>query len=151
MKIYLDMDGVLADFDQGYERHFGVRPCKILDNVDWEAVRSIPGFYENLPAMADMRLLYDYVEHLRPTVLTGVPKDVPEAPRNKIAWVRKHLGEKVPVICCASREKSMYAGPGTVLVDDWEKYRHLWLAKGGRWVTHRSAVESVRQLREMGI
>jgi len=51
-----------------------------------------------------------------------------------------------------SVEREVYhAEPGDILVDDWEKYRHLWIARGGRWVTHRSAEESVRELRALGV
>ena len=40
MQVFVDMDGVLADFDAHYETHFGTRPCKKSDNVDWDAVRA---------------------------------------------------------------------------------------------------------------
>lgn len=146
MKIFVDMDGVLADFDSGYEQAFGVRPSKADDNVDWEAVRQIDGFYENLPPMPDLAELWHFLDPLKPTVLTGVPSDVAEAPDNKKAWVRNLLGPDVPVICCRSREKSQHASPGDILIDDWEKYRHLWIKAGGRWITHRSASETISEL-----
>jgi hypothetical protein len=41
--------------------------------------------------------------------------------------------------------------PGDILIDDWTKYQHLWLAAGGRWITHTSAENSVQQLLAMGI
>ena len=39
MTIFVDMDGVLADFDQHYENVFGVLPSRVADNVDWKQVR----------------------------------------------------------------------------------------------------------------
>jgi len=146
MKLYLDMDGVLADFDLGYERAFGVRSSKLLDNVDWQAVRNIPNFYRDLPPMADLDILWSFAKKFSPTVLTGVPSSVDEAPSNKIAWVKKHLGNDIPIICCRSSEKCNYAKPGDVLVDDWEKYRHKWEGVGGIWVTHINAEMSVAAL-----
>jgi len=151
MQLFLDMDGVLADFDTGHEIVFGVRPDKKADNVDWKAVRAIAGFYENLPPMPDLQELWTHCERYRPIVLTGVPWSVEEAPENKRAWVRKHLGSHVEVRCCKSKEKCLHAASGDVLVDDWDKYRHLWIAKGGRWVRHRSAAESIRELVALGI
>jgi hypothetical protein len=118
--------------------------------VDWALVRARKGFYADLAPMPDMRALWAYIERYRPIVLTGVPSEVEEAPHNKRAWVRKHLGHHVEVLCCASREKCLHARPGDILIDDWEKYRHLWLAKGGVWVTHRDAESTIRELTVLG-
>jgi hypothetical protein len=147
----VDMDGVLADFDAHHEAVFGVRADKLLDNVDWKAVRKVVGFYEVIPPMADLADLWGAIERHNPIVLTGVPSSVREAPDNKRAWVRKHLGAHVEVRCCRSKEKCLHASEGDVLIDDWEKYRHLWIAKGGRWITHRSAAETIRELALLGL
>jgi hypothetical protein len=154
MQLFLDMDGVLADFDRHHETVFGFRPCKLADNVDWKAVRAVPRFYEAIPPMADLDVLWGAVAHLNPIVLTGVPSSVEEAPDNKRAWVRRHLGSHVEVRCCRSSEKWRHVMPGRVLgdvlVDDWEKYKNSWLVAGGRWVTHVTAADTVQQLRNIG-
>jgi hypothetical protein len=46
---------------------------------------------------------------------------------------------------------SIHASPGDILIDDWEKYRDLWIAKGGVWITHRSAVETIVALNALGL
>ena len=84
-------------------------------------------------------------------MLTGIPKLVPEAAANKRAWIAKHIGEHVEVICCLSKVKCKSAKPGDILIDDWEKYRDLWLAVGGIWITHRSAVETADILTQLGL
>lgn len=147
------MDGVLADFDTHYGNVFGAPPSKAADNVDWGAVRAFAGFYADMPPMADMRELWDFVSRLtpKPIVLTGVPWSVEEAPDNKRAWGARHLGKHVEIRCCRSSEKCLHLKPGDILIDDWEKYRDLWIGKGGRWITHRSARETIDQLLEMGI
>lgn len=151
MQLFVDMDGVLADFDRHYFDTFGVKPSKEADNVDWGAVRQVHGFYKAIPPMPDLPALWGIIAPLQPTVLTGIPESVPDAAANKVGWVRKHLGPSVPVICCRSRNKSLHAEPGDVLIDDWEKYRWLWEARGCRWITHRSAAETIAELRAMGI
>jgi hypothetical protein len=40
---------------------------------------------------------------------------------------------------------------GDVIVDDFLKYRHLWEAKGGHWIHHVSAEQSVKELRALEI
>lgn len=145
-QLFVDMDGVLADFDAHHEATFGFRACKLADNVDWNAVRAVPGFYLNIPPMVDLQALWTRIAPLRPIVLTGVPYSVVEAPDNKRAWVRKHLGEHVDVITCRSAEKYRHARPGDILIDDWEKYRQNWDSVGGIWITHTSAADTIRQL-----
>jgi hypothetical protein len=157
-QIYVDMDGVLADFDQHYEDVFGIRANKLTDNVDWKAVGEIKDFYANIPPMEDMQELWNYVYFVsqaffnkKPIVLTGVPYSVVEAEANKRAWVEKNLGSDIEVIGCKSKDKCLYAKLGDVLIDDWTKYQHLWVEKGGVWITHTSAKNTIRQLREMSL
>lgn len=149
MKLFVDLDGVMADFDTHHERVFGIRSHKFQDNVNWKAVRAVKDFYLNIPPMPDAFELWNAVKHLDPHILTGIPSDVEEAAQNKRDWVFKHLGQHVHVICCRSKDKSLHAEAGDVLIDDWEKYKHLWVAKGGVWITHMSAKESIQQLAQV--
>jgi hypothetical protein len=150
MQVFVDMDGVLADFDQHHEDTFGYRSDKLLDNVNWASIAGVPNFYANIPPMKDLPVLWRYIADFEPIVLTGVPYSVPEAPENKKSWVRKNLGPHVEVRCCPSKEKYKHATPGDLLIDDWEKYRNLWVQAGGVWITHTSAEETVGQLRRLG-
>lgn len=151
MRVFVDMDGVLADFDTHYEALFGEKPDRILDNVKWNQVRQSKDFYLNIPPMEDMQLLWGYLSAKfgKLIVLTGIPSSVAEAADNKTAWVRKHLGD-TEIICCLSKDKYRHCQPGDMLIDDWEKYRHLWEGAGGRWVTHTSAAETIRQIELLG-
>ena len=157
MQIYVDMDGVLADFDLHYETTFNVKlprrafrePPYTADEVDWKAIRKTANFFRDIPPMADFKELWSFVEVYNPIILTGVPASVTEAATNKREWVDKNLGRDVSMVACLSKEKATWCRPGDILIDDWEKYRDLWVGAGGRWITHTSAAESVRQLKEM--
>lgn len=150
--LYFDMDGVLADFDRHYEAVLGYRPDKLLDNADWNAVRQVRDFYLDIPPMPDLEELWTGTGGFAATydraVLTGVPSSVPEAADNKRAWVRRHLGE-VETICCRSRDKRLHCMPGDVLIDDWDKYRHLWEQAGGIFIVHTSARVTLERLEAM--
>ena len=157
--LYLDMDGVLADFDQGYEDYFGKgqRSCywqseiEGRDNVNWKLVASVPDFFLSLPPMRDAYALVNYTRRFTPTVLTGVPSSVGGIEQQKKSWINKHFPVLSRVICCTSVGKSAVAELGDILIDDWPKYRHIWEAKGGIWITHTSAAESITQLRGLGL
>ncbi|HML10846.1 MAG TPA: hypothetical protein VK432_08295 [Stellaceae bacterium] len=151
MQLFVDLDGVLADFNRHHRTVFGRVADIAADDVDWDAVRAVSGFYRDIPPMSDMDLLWSRIERLRPIILTGVPRSVPDASEDKQAWVRNHLGNGVEVRCVKSREKCRHAAAGDILIDDWEKYRHLWLAAGGIWITHRSAAETIAAVDGLGL
>lgn len=150
MTLFIDLDGVLADMDTAYHAITGTTPDKLLDNIDWRKIVAVPGFYANLPPMPDMEALWAYVSTWpNVVILTGVPTSVPEAAADKRAWVTKHLGADVKMIACRSRDKSLHAKPGDILVDDWTRYQKYWLDAGGIWITHTSAASSIAALKEL--
>ncbi len=151
MQIYVDMDGVLADFDRHYLRIFGVELSKTIDRVDWKVVRESKDFYLNIPQMPDLGVLWDRVYPYNPIVLTGIPSNVDEAESNKLAWAKRHLTSDTETICCRSKDKRDYCQPGDLLIDDREKYKHLWLDAGGVWITHTSSKATCARLTELGI
>lgn len=147
------MDGVLADFDKRATQILGCRP-EYFENrygskAFWSVLQDTPNFYSSFDMMIDAPFLIDAVKHLVPVVLTGIPLGDWAAPQKR-EWVRLNL-PSVSVITCRSKEKSLYCEPGDVIVDDRTEYRHLWEDKGGIWVHHTSAYESIRELRSLGV
>jgi hypothetical protein len=94
--------------------------------------------------MPDARLLFDGVRHLQPTILTGLPIGIWAAPQ-KIAWAAEHF-PGVPIITSLARDKYKHMKPGDVLVDDRENHRATYEAHGVRFVHHKNARETLRQL-----
>lgn len=150
LTLFLDLDGVLANFDLGCEQLLGISPSKVKDHVDWGRINGTPAFYTRLPLMPDARLLWEFCKPYSPTILTGIPKSVSTAEVDKRTWVARYLGPDVPVLCCPSADKFQFSGPGRVLVDDWERYRDRWLGAGGIWVTHTDARSTIVTLKVLG-
>lgn len=154
MKIFVDMDGVLADFDSHYAATIGPLPNRSDPNrdVDWSKIND-GEFFASIPPMPDAHELWDYVGHLYggAIILTGCPKrGRARAEQNKRDWVRRHIGGGIEVRTVLSREKSQHCSHGDILIDDWEKYRSLWERAGGVWITHRSASETINHLADLG-
>jgi len=153
--LFIDLDGVLADFDTAYAAVNGSPPDKSIDNVDWRKVVSVPGFYAKMPALPGAADFWASLEALAESegldivILTGCPSSVPAAAADKRSWVTKHLGEHVKMIACRSRDKKLHMKPGDILVDDWERYKEHWLEAGGIWITHTSPTESLAALKEL--
>lgn len=153
-QIFIDCDGVLADFDSAARELFG-RDSREAEEVlgtptFWKRIRGRHNFYRNLALLPDAMDLYQAVAHLNPIILTGCPVGGWSEPQ-KTAWAAQHF-PGVRMITCMSREKSRHlVHPGDVLVDDYLRYRELWEKAGGVFIHHVSARESIRQLGELGL
>jgi hypothetical protein len=147
-RLFLDADGVLADFDQGSRRLLGMRPKEFIAKhgrgTFWKRLARAENFYGALPEMPDARLLFDGVKHLKPTILTGLPLGNWAAPQ-KVEWAAEHF-PGVPIITCMAKDKHKHMHPGDVLVDDREKHRDAYEAHGVVFIHHKNAEDSLKQL-----
>lgn len=148
-RLFLDLDGVLADFDRGVEAVTGRRPEALRIAEMWRALSRAPAFFETLPWMPGAERLWRFCAPHAPTILTGLPLGRWAAPQKR-RWVARMLGAHVPVIACMSRDKPRHAGPGHVLVDDRAGGRAGWEAAGGIFIHHRDADGSIAALRALG-
>lgn len=137
-RLFIDADGVQCDFDTGIFNLTGKYPKDLLESDMWRAARREPGFYANLPKMRGADELWAHCEKYNPTILTGCPSSFSDtAAADKRTWFARERGPHVPVITCASKEKRIHMEqPGDVLVDDWHKYRDLWIDHGGIFILH---------------
>ena len=147
-RLFLDADGVLADFDLSARLLLGMRPKDYIAKhgraAFWKRLATVPNFYGTLPEMPDARRLFDAVKHLKPAILTGLPLGSWAAPQ-KVEWAAEHF-PGVPIITCLAQDKHKHMHPGDVLVDDREKHRATYEAHGVVFVHHRNAADSLRQL-----
>jgi hypothetical protein len=148
--IFLDCDGVLADFDAGARRVFGMEAREYERRYGlkrfWAALAADRDFFETLDLLPDAMTLYAAVRDHQPVILTGLPRG-PWAEPQKRRWAARHF-PGVKVITTSAALKREHCHPGDALVDDRDKYRHLWEQAGGVFIHHRSAVDSVARLRE---
>lgn len=149
-QLFLDLDGVLADFDRGVEEITGKRPDQLGTSEMWRALAGHENFFGTLALMEDAQQLWDFCEPYEPIILTGLPRG-DWAAAQKHDWVANMLGRDVEVITCWSRDKHKWSGPGRVLVDDRASHADKWEAKGGEFILHRSAQQSIHRLTELGL
>ena len=146
--LFLDCDGVLADFDAGAFDLFGMTSAEFERRFGkgefWKRLAGHRNFYGELPEMQDAQKLFNAVKHLKPTILTGLPLGTWAAPQ-KERWAATHF-PGVPIITTMARQKHLHMDPGDVLVDDRENHRHLWDKAGGIFIHHKNAADSIRRL-----
>ena len=147
-QLYLDCDGVLADFDKGATAVLGLPPRAYEKRHGlgrfWQKLASAPDFYFGLPLLPDATVLFDAVRHLHPVILTGLPRGNWAADQ-KVRWAAQHF-PGTRIITTMARDKRNHARAGDVLVDDQLRHAHLWEEAGGIFIHHRDVDESLEAL-----
>ena len=136
--VYLDMDGVLADFFGDWSKISGVSHYKDIGNVEQalQLVRDHPTFWIDLPLLPNARALVKtviekYGEYrICSTPLAGDGRSKP----GKIAWINKHFADMPPaevVLTHNKAERAQHNGVASILVDDFGTNINKWKAAGG--------------------
>jgi 5'(3')-deoxyribonucleotidase len=155
-RLYLDMDGVLADFETGITR-IGHADRGIDDDEGWAAMAATPNFFLDLPLVPDARKLFNYCyENFDVHILTALPKphrNMPTAEAEKRKWMRIHFRD-VPVITCYREEKKKYAIADdgwhpNILVDDSPSNVGEFIREGGIGILHTNADDTIAVLKEL--
>ena len=147
-RLYLDCDGVLADFEKGAAAILGMHPRAFEKRHGigrfWAKLATAPDFYFSLPLLPDAMRLYEAVRHLDPIILTGLPRGNWAADQ-KVRWAAQHF-PGVRIITTMARDKRDHAKQGDVLVDDQLKHAHLWEEAGGIFIHHKGVDETLARL-----
>ncbi len=154
IKLFVDLDGVLADFDRGVQELTG-RPADSLPEPEmWRRIAAAAEFYDRLQWMPDGPRLWSFVRGLEPSVLTGLPHGNWAEPQKR-RWCARELGRHVPVFTCRTREKPLVAQLNCaaeetpVLIDDRTRVADAWRKIGGIFIHHTSAASSTQQLEQI--
>lgn len=147
-QLYLDCDGVLADFDAGAKAILGLPPKAYMDRHGigrfWQQLARAPDFYGSLPLMPGAMRLFEAVKHLDPIILTGLPRGNWAADQ-KVRWAADHF-PGTRIITVMAVDKRNHCTAGDVLVDDTLKHRHLWEGAGGIFIHYRDADQALAEL-----
>jgi hypothetical protein len=160
MTIYVDLDGVLADYDSranevlNTDNHYKYEFIWGKE-VYWHRVSASNNFFGKLSPMSDASLLWSTVRKVapyKPVILTALPSTDSEAvDRQKRRWVKDHIQHDAEVITCQTHEKPNYCKPGDILIDDRAINRDAWLAKGGTYIIHTTAERTIGALQALGV
>jgi 5'(3')-deoxyribonucleotidase len=137
-RVYLDMDGVLADFFGEWSRISGVNHYKDINDVEakLQLVREHPTFWVDLPLLPHARaLIKTVVENFGEYRICSKPLegDARSKP-GKIDWIKKHLSDMPPAEIIMTGDKSQFAKADDlpcVLVDDYGVNINAWRNAGG--------------------
>ena len=156
-KIYLDMDGVLCNFERRYFERYNELPGSMRDrkdfNVHWDDFIETNQF-ETLDWWPGGQELLTYVcflhnEHkVEVEMLTssGGQKHYESVARQKQVWLNsKGILFKANVVA-SRRTKAEYAKPDTILIDDTPDVITAWNKAGGVGILHKDVKETMKTL-----
>jgi hypothetical protein len=165
-RIYCDMDGVIVDFIGAFYEKTGANAeefeLKYGKDAFWNLVESWGSeFWATLPWMKDGHELWAYIEPHSPTILTASMRTYQR--KGKFKWIVDELGlSKTPVTNPAEwkgqsniifhKDKYKFIiEPGEILIDDTPEKINDWNKAGGVGILHKSATETIQQLKSYGI
>jgi len=143
--LYLDMDGVVADWLQGATKIIGYEladPNAMYPQGDWEKLKQADRIFRTLPKTrrADelVNLARRFRSELNYTVkfLTAIPhnNDMPWAFYDKVQWVQDYYPDIPVMFGPYSHDKYRHCRPLDILVDDRTDNCAAWRTAGGRAV-----------------
>jgi 5'(3')-deoxyribonucleotidase len=146
-ELYVDMDGVLADFFGEWAKLMGVNNWKDIKDVDsaLTKIKEQPNFWVNLPLTSNALQLLSAIKAYkgRYNILSApLPGDANSKPQ-KMAWIKKNLSSFPPQKIILDHNKAKYAkqpdGTPNGLIDDYGKNIASWTAAGGIAIKHEDS------------
>jgi hypothetical protein len=155
-KIYVDMDGVLTDFELQTKKLTGFTPQQLQDQGGdkkmWgEIGKHEIGFWKDMPWMDGSKVFWDFVKKFNPKILSAPSRSIDDCKPGKLAWVKNNLGSHVVVVFARASEKMNYADSESILIDDLQKNIDGWKSKGGLGILFKSPQQVIKELQKLGL
>ena len=162
-KIYVDMDGVVADFDTRFRDLSGMAPRdfenKYGKKAFWDLIdeENKVKFWVGIPPMPGATELINFVSKHDYEMLTA-PSIKKQSRLGKNLWIRNHTGDIFPskpkVNFKAAKEKHLIKPSLTkkdILIDDRAATIDNWNAAGGNGILYKSAPQVISILKKLGL
>ena len=143
-EVYVDMDGVLADFFGAWKKLVGKdwREIKDLDSA-LQKIRDKDDFWLNIPITPNAMNLLGLIKQLKGkyNILSAPLPNDPNSEPHKRQWIEKNLSAFPPSKVIITSNKSVHAtqpdGTPNILIDDFGKNIAKWEAAGGVGFKHK--------------
>ena len=160
--VYLDMDGVLADFFGGVEKMYGVEHWKQLTNdktkdLKKEVIDRITGtdFFATLPKFKSADALIDMVKEftggkfsINTSPLRG---DHENSAKYKKVWIQNHIEQPDEVVVTGRKEsyaKDKGTGVPNILIDDRPVNIERWQGAGGYGILYQANRDQLSKVKK---
>jgi 5'(3')-deoxyribonucleotidase len=144
--LYLDMDGVLADFNKEYAKYDPER----TDRKRFRQAVMEHNIFEKLDFMPDAIELLNHVSKLKNVdiqILTSMgthePVQANQAALQKTKWLKERNIPYKANFVNNKAQKANYATPTSILIDDSVGCISPFIAAGGHGILHVNSSESI--------
>jgi len=152
--IYLDMDGVIADFEKRYKELFRMHPKEADGKKQFHS--SFETFingnnFATLDKMPDADIGLEYLRKARvPTQIlssTANEEKYDAISKQKMIWLHTHGVTFNPIFVPGKQHKVEYATPDSILIDDTKSVIDDWLKAGGIAIWHKDWITTLAILK----
>jgi len=155
-KIALDLDGVLADFDNRVSSLLGFNWKTFHPDLLWKELENEKYLFNTLSVMPNSLKLVTHLMHHDLYILTAIPRPtgkLASAAQDKKDWVARHINKKIHVqTVLGGKNKAKYVeDSNSILIDDFPRNIEAWKAAGGIGVLHTSVNDTLDQLNTLGV
>jgi hypothetical protein len=153
-KIYVDMDGVIADFNKAYKARFKLYPEDTRDRKEFYGLFETfirEDCFAKLDLMDDARELIDFLNTVSTPkeILSSTAREefhamiVPQ----KATWLNTHNIAYTQNFVPGKRHKYKYATPNSIIIDDTKSVIDDWNKAGGIGILHTDAASTIAILK----
>lgn len=152
-KIFLDMDGVICDWEAQFKRYSGGVPVATYEaeygkkNKYLLVRKNSPAYYATMPMMQDAGVLLNYIKNFPVEILSHATDEY--AAEGKLAWLQNNKIDYNPILVNKSSDKANFADHNSILIDDKPENIKQFRDAGGIGILHKSANETIAELQKL--
>ena len=159
-RIYVDMDGVLNDFEGECAKHLGPKWKEWPPGKFWAILSKRPvHFFLQSQPLSDANELISYLQYqeshhgIEFSILGALPRStgvLATCEEDKRDWLMKHFSITKADFIIGGKNKAKFAkNKHDILIDDTEKNIKAWREAGGTGVLHTDAHHTIYELEQL--
>lgn len=165
-EIFVDLDGVLADFNSTFDRVNGLDAIAIHNMSDQEMQKrrnllydTLPDFVEkgywvDLNPVSDFELGVGFLRQLDIPIrilssTSSIENLFEKVKSQKLQWLKTYNIEFEPIFVPGKKLKLSYAQEGNILIDDSLDTIENWGAREGMGIHHMSWEKTIAELKKL--
>lgn len=152
--VYLDMDGVIADFEKRYVQMYGMKPREAEKNHKFD---SLFGEFIETKQFQTLDLMPGAMEGINFLRKCSAPTQILSSTANqerydavskqKMIWLQTHGITFNPIFVPGKSLKYKYANPNTIIIDDTKSVIDDWTKAGGIGIWHKDWATTITILK----